>query len=171
MGFKKDVAASGRDESSLAMEVLERIIAVSEEEMLQLEREEESVIGSFLEALQREEIAEARYAQAEYQEEEARKRIQQIEEFSDEYELEERRRDMALAHANLDEEKFQKREKSHAIRDENEKLIQDFDMNKKFEKLKDHEKELKADLKEIQEIMMGQLRKEWEEEREKKMGP
>ena len=157
---------NGKDESTLAMEVLERVIAVTEEEMHELQMKEQNVISSFLDALQREEMAEARYAQAKFEEQAARDNVELIERFSGKYEVDERRRDMAQAHLNVDKEKFYRRSKSKAVRDENEYLTEDFDMKEKRARLKKEEEALKADLKEVQRILSNQLRTEWEEKKE-----
>ena len=75
---------------------------------------------------------------------------------------------MAEMHVNKEAEKVYKRKKSVAVRRENEYLTQEFDMNKKLDELKSHEKTLKADLEEVKEIVRAQLRAEWEEQKASK---
>lgn len=146
----------------MAVEVLEKLIAYEAEDILELEREETYVIASFLDALNQEEMAEARSAKARSQEESAERKMYEVEDFGDEYENTERRRDMSDFHVNKEAEQFYKRRKAEAVRRENEYLTKEFDMNKKLDELKNHEKILKQDLQEVKQIVRNQLRAEWE---------
>ncbi len=146
----------------MAVEVLEKLIAYEAEDILELEREETYVIASFLDALNQEEMAEARSAKARSQEESAERKMYEVEDFGDEYENTERRRDMSDFHVNKEAEQFYKRRKVEAVRRENEYLTKEFDMNKKLDELKNHEKILKQDLQEVKQIVRNQLRAEWE---------
>jgi hypothetical protein len=152
----------------MAVEVLEMLIAYEADDILELERDETYAVASFLDALQKEDISEARYAFAKAKERSASERMNQIEEFDGDYEVDERKRDMAEMHVNKEAEKVYKRKKSVAVRRENEYLTQEFDMNKKLDELKSHEKTLKADLEEVKEIVRAQLRAEWEEQKASK---
>jgi hypothetical protein len=146
--------------------LLEKTIADTAEEMLELEREELFVISSFFDALHQEELAEARIVEAKSQEDAAASRVKYIEDFDDDYEVDERKRDLNTFHANEDNEAFESRMKAKAIRRENEYLIKDFEMKKQVEELQKKEEMFKEDLEEIQAIVRDQLRQEWTNKKE-----
>ena len=114
-------------------------------------------------------MTEASLARAKARENAASNRISAIEDFADEYEIDERKRGMSIIHVNEEDEKFERREKSYAVRQEKQSLIQEFDMNKHLADLREKEEVLKADLREIQDIVRDQLRAEWlQKEKENK---
>jgi hypothetical protein len=152
----------GKDEATLAIEMLEKLIAYEHDDVLEIERDETYAFASFLDALEKEEMAEAREAKFSKKERAAMERMSEIEDFADEYEVDERKRDMSTFHANKEREEFYKRRKSEAVREENEALMEEFDMKKKLDELKHHEKILKTDLEEVKNIVRDQLRSEWE---------
>lgn len=162
--FRKEFALRGKDESSLAIEMLEKVIAETSEEMLELQREENDIIANFLEALHEEEMAEAIAARLESQEEAARASLKLVEEFDDDYEVNERKRDMSSFHFIKEQEKLERSLKEKALNDENKFLTEDYEIKKHLEQLKQKERNLKADLRSIQEIIREQLRREWEAE-------
>lgn len=142
--------------------MLEKVIAETTEEMLDLQREEHYVLSKFLDALHKEEIAEAVEAKLESQENALGSSLNLLEDFDGAYEVNERKRDMSTFHFIKQQEKFEKDLKSMALADENAYLTKEFEMNKRLEELKQKEKDLKADLREIQQIVREQIRREWE---------
>lgn len=159
--FRKDFASKGKEQSALALEMLEAVIADTAEEMLDLEREEQYFIHAFHEALEREEIAEAKAAQARALENSASKDLSLIDDFDDYYEIDERKRELNRFHVGEIEEQTENRLKTEAMIDEREYLIQEFDVKKKIESLKEKEEHLKTDLDTIKDIIRDQLRAEW----------
>lgn len=159
--FRKDFASKGKEQSALALEMLEAVISDTAEEMLDLEREEQYFIHAFNEALEREEIAEAKAAQARALENSSSKDLSLIDDFNDNYEIDERKRELNRFHVGEIEEQAEKRRKTKAMIDEREYLIQDFDVKKKIESLKKKEENLKTDLDAIKDIIRDQLRAEW----------
>lgn len=159
--FRKDFASKGKEQSALALEMLEAVIADTAEEMLDLEREEQYFIHAFHEALEREEIAEAKATQARALENSASKDLSLIDDFDDYYEIDERKRELNRFHVGEIEEQTENRLKTEAMIDEREYLIQEFDVKKKIESLKEKEEHLKTDLDAIKDIIRDQLRAEW----------
>lgn len=159
--FRKDFASKGKEQSALALEMLEAVIADTAEEMLDLEREEQYFIHAFNEALEREEIAEAKAAQARALENSASKDLSLIDDFDDNYEIDERRRELNRFHVGEIEDQAENRLKTEAMLDEREYLIQEFDVKKQIESLKEKEEHLKTDLDAIKDIIRDQLRAEW----------
>jgi len=146
--------------------MLEKVIADTAEEMLELEREEQFVISSFFDALHQEELAEARMIEAKSQEDAAASRVKLIEDFDGDYEVDERKKDLNVFHVNEENEAFESRVKAKAVRRENEYLVQEFDIKKQLEELQKKEEMFKADLQEIQAIVRDQLRQEWTNKKE-----
>ena len=157
-----DFASKGKNESALAMEMLERIIVETAEDMLELEREEIFVISSFYDALHQEELAEARKVDAQARENAAAEQVKYIEEFDGDYEVDERKRDLNVVHANEDIEAFERRVQSESVKHENEYLLQEFEIKKQLEELQKKEDTYKADLEAIKDIVREQLRQEWD---------
>jgi len=163
--FKRAYGSKGQDEISLAVDMLEQVIADTAAQMVELELDTDFAIASFFDTLHKEEIAEARAAKARAEEKAAEDRVMSIEEFDGDYEANERKRDMAVYHASHDLEDFEIREMTNAARDESEKLIQEYDTKKQLSELKTVEDVLKGDLKDFQKIVRDQLRKEWEQQK------
>mmetsp|Transcript_18131 Transcript_18131/g.26909 ORF Transcript_18131/g.26909 Transcript_18131/m.26909 type:complete len:225 (-) Transcript_18131:85-759(-) len=164
--FRKEFASQGKDENGFAIEMLEKIIAATAEEMLELEREELFVISSFFDALHQEELAEARMIEAKSQEDAAASRVKLIEDFDGDYEVDERKKDLNVFHVNEENEAFESRIKAMAIRRENEYLLQEFEIKKQMEELQKKEEIFKEDLQKIQAIVRDQLRQEWDNKKE-----
>jgi len=146
--------------------MLEKIIAATAEEMLELEREELFVISSFFDALHQEELAEARMVEAKSQEDAAASRVLLIEDFDGDYEVVERKKDLNIFHVDAENEAFESRIKAMAIRRENEYLLQEFEIKKQMEELQKKEEIFKEDLQKIQAIVRDQLRQEWDNKKE-----
>jgi len=146
----------------LAMEMLEKIIAETAEDMLELEREENFIISCYYDALHQEELAEARVMNAQAQENAAATQVRLIEEFDGDYEADERKRDLNVIHANEEIEAFESRMKSKSIMHENEYLIQEFEIKKQLEDLQKKEENFKADLEDVKNIVREQLRQKWD---------
>lgn len=141
--------------------MLEKVIAETSEEMLELQREENYIIANFLDALHKEEMAEAISARLDSQEEAERANLNSVEEFDGDYEVNERKRDMSSFHFMKEKEQFERSLKDKALDDENKFLTEEFERKKHLEELQQKEKDLKADLRSIQEIVRDQLRQEW----------
>lgn len=160
--FRKDFASKGKDESALAIEMLETVIAETADAMLDLEREEAFLMTTFNEAIEREELAEAKLAKARALEDAASMNLRMIEDFGGDYEADERRRELNLFHAGELDENLENKLESEAIREEHEILMREYDLKKDLRALKAKEQALKQDIKEIEEIVRQQLREEWE---------
>ena len=148
--------------------MLESVIADAAQKMIDIENSQDLVITQFYDLLEKEHEAEARAAQEAAQEKAANNRVVFIEEFNDAYEVEERRRDMAVSHA-AHEVADTENEVAKAIADEEEKLLeQEEKLEKQLMEHKRNEEILKADLREIQNIVRDELLKEWAQQQEQK---
>eukprot|EP00557_Chaetoceros_sp_GSL56_P003709 CAMPEP_0176493872 /NCGR_PEP_ID=MMETSP0200_2-20121128/9777_1 /TAXON_ID=947934 /ORGANISM="Chaetoceros sp., Strain GSL56" /LENGTH=353 /DNA_ID=CAMNT_0017891557 /DNA_START=1209 /DNA_END=2267 /DNA_ORIENTATION=+ len=159
--FRKEFASKGKDEISLAIEMLEKVIAETSEEILELQREEDNTFANFLDALHKEEVAEALLARLKAQEAGALDSLNLVEEFDGDYEVNERKRDMSSFHFMKEKEEIEKDLKNEALDDENIYLTKEYEGKKSLQELKQKERDLKADLRSIQEIVREQLRREW----------
>ena len=147
--------------------MLETVIADAAQKMIDMENSQNMVISQFYELLQEETTAEAKAAKESNLEKAANDRIVFIEEFNDTYEVGERRRDMAVKHAAHEAAEFEE-EVGRDVADQKKKLM---DREEKLERqianYKSHEEVLKADLREIQQIVRDKLLEEWEMEQKK----
>ncbi len=160
--FKK--SHSNLNGAQVAIEMLESVIADAAQKMVDIENDKDLVISQFYETLEEEHKAEARAAKETLQEEEASNRVYFVEEFDDAYEIQERQRDFAVAHAarqaaNVEAQRIQDlSSEEESLLDKEEKLERQLAEHRRNEDI------LKADLREIQEIVRDELLKEWERE-------
>jgi len=146
--------------------MLESVIADAAKKMIDIENSQNLVISQFYELLEEEHMAEARAAKESLQERAADNRVIFIEEFNDTYEVDERRRDMAVSHAAHEAAETQE-ELAKSLSESKEHLMdKEEKLEKKLLEHKRNEEILKADLREIQEIVREELLKEWEAQRE-----
>eukprot|EP01083_Nonionella_stella_P032109 87862_1 len=158
--FKKEIKKD-KDTASLALEMLESVIADTAERMLEMEMEENYIIASFFDALAQEQVAGQRAMVAEAESKAARERVRSIEEFDDDYESEERRRDFGIAHASEDVEEFEKEMKDEAVKFQKDFMKQGTDIQQKASRMELDKHFVANDLQEVQEIIQQQLRAEW----------
>lgn len=157
---------ANKNQGQVAIEMLEAVIADAAEKMIEIENSQDLVITQFYDVMEEEHKAEARAAQEASQEKAAANRVVFVEEFNDTYEVEERRRDMAVSHAAHEAAEAEK-EAAKALSEEKEKLMEkEQRLEKQLIEHKRNEEILKADLKEIQNIVRDELLKEWERQQE-----
>ncbi len=146
--------------------MLESVIADAAKQMIEIENDQNLVISQYFDVMEEEQKAEARAAQEASQEKAATNRVVFIEEFNDNYEVQERRRDMAVSHAAHEAAEVEE-EAAKALSEEKEKLMEkEQSLEKQLIEHKRNEEILKADLKEIQNIVRDELLKEWEQQQE-----
>ncbi len=158
--FKREIKKD-KDTASLAVEMLESVIADTAEKMLEMEIEENYIIASFFNALHQEQVAGQRAMAAEAESKAARERVRSIEEFDDTYESEERRRDFGVAHASEDVEDFEKEMKDEAVQFQKDFMRQGTNVQEKASRMELDKHFVAKDLQEVQDIIQQQLRAEW----------
>lgn len=162
--FKK--THSSKNGAQVAIEMLESVISDAAEKMINLEKSQKLVISQFYELLEEEHKAEAKSAQERLQERAADDRVVFIEEFDEPYEVVERRRDMAVSHA-AGETAQSEEELAKNMETERGKLMEKEEkLERQLFEQRRNEEILKADLREIQEIVRNELLREWEEMQE-----
>ena len=147
--------------------MLETVIADAAQKMVDIEMDQDLVISQFYEELEEEHIAEAKAAKEGMNEEAANERVTFIEEFNDDYEVEERRRDMAVSHAAQEFAKAQEQIIKDAATNADELIGKEEKLERQLAEHRRNEEILKADLRDIQEIVRDELLKEWEAQQQK----
>jgi hypothetical protein len=157
---------SSKDRGQVAIEMLESVITDAAQKMVDIENSRDMVISQFYEVLEEEHIAEAKAAKRDEEEKAANARVVFIEEFDDSYEIEERRRDMAVSHAAQEAAENEDTIARDASKKKNELTDEEAKLEKQLAEHKRNEDILKADLREIQEIVRDELLKEWEQQQQ-----
>ena len=117
--------------------------------------------------MEEEQLSEAMQAKARSEEEAAKIRAAATEEFSDEDDtIKERKRDMAMAHAARDVMTGENLNRVEAQQHEREAQLQAQKMKIQMTEMRESEKMLRDDLRELQEALKDTLVAEWEKAKE-----
>ena len=158
----KELHSKNKDSAEIAIEVIESVIAESAQRLIELENMQGFVIGSFFEAIEEEQLSEAKETKASAEEQAARSRAADTEEFDDIDDFTERKRDMAVAHAShnvMEDEKIlgvEAKKQELKAKEEEQKIKGQMDEMKKSERM------LRDDLRELQSAVRDALVAEWE---------
>ena len=146
--------------------MLESVIADAAQKMVDIENSQNLVISQFYEALEEEHLAEARSAKEAMTEKAANNSVFFIEEFNDTFEIEERRRDMAVSHAAHQSAQEEEQIAKEASMRKDQLMSEEEKLERQLAEHKKNEDILKADLREIQNIVRDELLKEWEHQQQ-----
>jgi len=162
--FKEEYTKMDPQQGVVAIQVLEKLIADKIKQIAGMELQLQSITQAFFRDIHREEMAEARTAVALKEAQAAEERLHDTEGFDGIHERDERKRDLAVSHVAHEEQNFERRVESDAVREEKEDLLREYEMNRALERERRQEDVLRADLKEIKEMMKEQFLVEWKKE-------